>query len=320
LGPISFSLSISKTNFSKLKNLTDNFILKFLSSKKKNQISSSIILVNFDPVKYSELFKELSKIDENIFLWNTRKPAIYNLKSFKIVNESNFTILEIKKFQKENSSIIANEIQIIKEEITQIFSNDQYFEKSFLIDSFCLWSSIKKILLDLCVTRLSDSIKRILFLSDFFDKTNISAILEWAETGQEEKEIVSLANQLDIETIMLQQGKYPITKKWDPQGRFLAQFSHSLISSKQAVWGKSTKEYAISFGHDSKNLIVKGSPRHDPFFNFNNDRSDNIILLATTGPYSSASTWATPARINDDLFLTKTCIVAQKISGKKIHG
>jgi UDP-N-acetylglucosamine 2-epimerase len=56
------------------------------------------------------------------------------------------------------------------------------------------------------------------------------------------------------------------------------------LSTKQAVWGDTTQNYAISCGHKKENVIITGSPRHDKFFNYSSKpNKKGIILFATTG-------------------------------------
>ena len=59
-----------------------------------------------------------------------------------------------------------------------------------------------------CNRRFEESIHRILLLEKLFEHVNITNILEWAETGQEEKEVLTVAKRLKINSIMLQHAMY----------------------------------------------------------------------------------------------------------------
>ena len=78
-------LEISKNTFLNIKQIASNLTDKFLDANIKQITKKSILLVSFDPIQYETLFKELKKQEIDVILYNPRKPAITNLKSFNIV-------------------------------------------------------------------------------------------------------------------------------------------------------------------------------------------------------------------------------------------
>lgn len=318
--PISFH--ISRISFMKIKKFLEsaiNFIFGF-NPNMKSVMKKSILLLDFNPVIYEDLMKELSKLDKNILLLNQRRPAVWNLRSLQIIKNSKCKIINLSQFEKQSNSKVIQELNRLMVDLNKIWSLDTVFEEIFSINSETFWYSIKNSFTAICNSRFRESVRRILLLNELFNKFNISVILEWAETGQEEKEVLYVSKKSGIKSVMLQHSMYPTSKIWEPFARFLAYFSHLSISDMQAVWGQLTKEYAISHGYEEKNLLVTGSPRHDKFFNFKkNVKNDGIILLATTGSSGVAAKYSTTqARVNFDEFLKEVIRVSKMFPDKKL--
>lgn len=317
--PISFK--ITRKNYFKLlkfKKFIDS-VLNF-SSIHIDKSKKSILLLNFDVSNYEELLMELSKFNVNILLLNLRKPATSNFNEINIVKKSKCSIVDLEKYKNNIFKKITKEKERLRENLEKIWKNDEYFQTVFSINNIVFWDSIKESFIRICDSRFDESIERILLINEFFNQNTISSILEWAEVGQEEKECLHISKKFGITTIMLQHGKYLISKKWDPFAKFLAQFPSLFLSDKQAVWGNFTKHYAIQYNHNENNLIVTGSPRHDKFFNFSKNKiKSNTILFATTGPFdTSADTSTVSARINYENLVKKTCEVISKIPNRKL--
>ena len=287
IGPIPLSITTSRQKYKKIKNLTDKISQKSfrLNPGKKNLENDAILLLDFNPTTYEILIEELSKLGKNIFLLNQRRPAIWNKKSLEIIKKYNCKVIDLSNFEKKIKSKISDEQKLLSRNLEKIWNNDLLFEKLLSIDSYTFWYSIKPIFIKTCSDRFSESLRRILLLHELFNQFKISLILEWAETGQEEKEVLTVSKEFGIKSIMLQHSMFPIAKVWKPFGRFLALFSHEHQSDKQAIWGNLTRKHAISNGLDKEKLIVTGSPKHDSFFSLEkNQESTGKILLATTGP------------------------------------
>ena len=287
IGPVPLSVTTSRKNYKKIKNFTEKLSQKSfrLAPDKKQSQNDTILLLEFNPITYETLIQELGKLGKNIFLLNQRRPAILNKKSLEIIKKSNCKIIDLANFEKNIKSQISSEIKLLTENLEKLWQNDSLFEKLFSIDSYTLWNSIKPVFSKMCNQRFNESLKRILLLRELFSHFNISEILEWAETGQEEKEVLAVSKKYGIKSIMLQHSMFPIGEIWKPFGRFLALFSHEHQSDYQAIWGNLTHEYAISNNLSKEKLLITGSPKHDSFFSLEkNHNKTGKILLATTGP------------------------------------
>ena len=279
------SLNISRKKFLRIKEIFEKILYRILitdltSLNKQN----SIVLLDFNTVQYKELFYELSKLDKNVILINQRRPAIWNWKSLQIIRNSKLKVFNLNKFQTQYQKIINESIKNFKINFDNIFDNETQLENLFSINQISFWSSIQNSFKKICYSRFSESISRIILFEKFFTNFKTSVILEWAETGQEEKDCLYVSKNFNIPSIMLQHARMPISSMWKPFGKFLGYFTDPLLSTKQAVWGDSTQNYAISCGHKKENVIITGSPRHDKFFNYSSKpNKKGIILFATTG-------------------------------------
>jgi len=320
LGKIPLNFEISRNRFSQAKKLTQKFIELSNNFEPKTNSKKNILLVNFDPLEYSDLLHEFDKNNVNFFLLNTRKPAITNKKSLDIVKKSNSKILDLNKFYKFKKEEITFEKNSLEKKLINIFSNQEYFENFFSIDDISFWNSIKNSLYSICLSRFNESIERIFLLNKVYELYDISIIFVWVDVGQEEKECILVGKSFSIESIMLQHGRFQTSKIWNKFAKYLGQFPSSLLSDKQIVWGNITKNYALTYNHEEKNILIGGSPRHDKFFNYTLPKSKNgIILLATTGTmFLSSDSCITNSQIKYDDYIREIYRIVKSLPDKKL--
>jgi hypothetical protein len=320
LGKIPLNFEISRSRFSQAKKLTQKFINITNNFEPKINSKKNIVLVNFDPLEYSDLLPEFDKNNVNFFLLNTRKPAITNKKSLDIIKKSNSKILDLNKFYKFKKDKIILEKNLLEKKLINIFNNEKYFENLFSINNISFWNSIKNSLYSICLSRFSESIERIFLLNKLYELYDISLIFVWVDVGQEEKECILVGKSFSIDSVMLQHGRFQTSKIWNKFAKYLGQFPSSLVSDKQIVWGNTTKQYALSYNHEENNIIIGGSPRHDKFFNFNLPKSEKgIILLATTGTmFLSSDSCITSSQIKYDDYIREIYRIVKSLPGKKL--
>ncbi len=287
IGPVPLSFTTSRKNYKKIKNLTEKISQKSfrLSPGKDKSQDDAVLLLEFNPIIYEKLILELGNLGKNIFLLNQRRPAVLNKKSLDIIKKSNCKIIDLTNFEKNIKTQISSKTESLTRNLEELWKDDSVFENIFSIDSQTLWYSIKPIFSKMCNERFTESLRRVLLLNEFFSQFKISEVLEWAETGQEEKEVLAVSKKYGIRSIMLQHSMFPISDIWKPFGKFLSLFSQEHQSDYQAVWGNLTHEYAILNNHDKEKLLITGSPKHDSFFSKEkNYKNTGKILLATTSP------------------------------------
>ncbi|HYL66129.1 MAG TPA: hypothetical protein VEU72_03145 [Nitrosopumilaceae archaeon] len=323
VGSYPISITISKNTFIQIKNFFNKSIsLIFKLKPEPNKIhKKSILLLDFDPVKYNILIKELSNLDKNILLLNQRRPAIWNLQSFKIVKNSNCKIIHLQNFEKNIHEKIKSEIQILESNLEKMWSLDSVFEEIFSIFSFTLWYSIKESFMQICNSRFQESVQRILLASEMFNTFNLSVIFEWAESAQEEKEIIFLSKKRNVKSILLQHATDLSSVIWDKYNAIVINGYTHFISDKQALWGPQVKKRALTYGNKEENLLVTGSPRHDDFFkSAGTGKSKGIILFATTAVTGRISFEQIhlDAYIKFESFVREVCRLARKFPDKQL--
>jgi len=317
--PLSFR--ISRKRFIFFKNIFERFIFSFFNFNSKPNNQKSILLTEFNPSQYKLLIDELSKIDKNIILLNQRRSAIWNLDSFKIIKNSRCKILNLYNFEKKLKNIISTELNNFSTNLIELWKLEKDFEEFFSIDSFSIWKTIKNNFQETCSQRFLESVKRIILLNEFFKNYNIDVILEWAELGQEERELILISKKFNIESIMLQHALDTTYSGWNRFHRFvLGGFSYHYISNKQALWGELPKKQAMNFANNSEEkILLSGSPRHDKFFLEKKKKSKGIILLATTavtGISQVESPFESYEKFND--FIYKVCEIVKKFPDKEL--
>lgn len=320
IGPIPLSVTISKSQYKKIKNTFEKITKQMLKfNENYDATKKSILLLDFNPLQYDLLFNELSKSGNNILLLNQRRPAAWNLQTLKIVRNLGCKIINLSDFHKKIESTIQHEKQTKSTELELMWNSDSEFEEIFKIDNHSMWFSIKNSFSKMCNVRFLESIERLILLKQLFTNFDISVVLEWAETGPHEKEVIHVAKKHGIKSVMLQHAMSPNGEIWDKAGRFFSFFSRPLISDKQVVWGETTKKYAVEYGHNQDNIIVIGSPRHDKFFHVKKTDNKGIILLATTGVsefFAETSTTSDYLKFND--FVREVCRVVKNLNSKKL--
>jgi hypothetical protein len=320
IGPIPLSVTISKNNYQKIKEFVEKITKQFLKLNKNfNPQKKSILLLDFNTIQYNLLLKELSNSSKNILLLNQRRPAVWNLESYNIIRELGSNIISLNDFNKKIDNKIKQEQQQKKNELEVMWDHNLIFNEVFVIENYSIWNSIKDSFTKMCNARFLDSVERLMLLDQLFTKYDISVILEWAETAPHEKEVVHVAKRYGKKIVMLQHGMSTSGDIWDRAARFFSFFSGPLNSDKQVVWGETTKEYAIKYGHNSENILSLGSPRHDKFFQAKKINSKGMILLATTGVsefFAETSTTNDYLKFNN--FIREVCLVVKNLKDKKL--
>jgi hypothetical protein len=245
---------------------------------------------------YEDLLIQLSKLDKEIILLNTRRPAVWNFKSFQIILQNKCKLISLSEYEKNISKNIEYNKKLFFDKLNELWKNDDVFKEYFSINSQNLWYSIKESFKQICYTRFSEFIHKILMMDELFDTIKPSIILEWAETGLEEKMLIQIAKKFGIEIIYLQHTLAAIEDSNKFHGQFISHLSHPFLSHKQAVWGNSSK-----------------------FFNFKeNSKNKGLIIFAPTIPSNiSSKNMNTESITNFNNFIQQTCRVLSNLPNKE---
>ena len=124
------TINIPKKRYNSLKKLTEKIMVK--NPQKMNPSKKTILLAEFDPLKYTKIFSpELQNIS-NILLYNRRRPAIWNLQSSSILKKSGCGIIsENHLMNKTLSNSIQKNSQLSKNFIQSLLNHEGFLESFF---------------------------------------------------------------------------------------------------------------------------------------------------------------------------------------------
>ena len=114
-GRIPLSLEVKRNRLNQIKKWYEKCL--FLQNVSfKESTKNSILLLEFDPITYEKLFRQLKNQNIDIILLNTRKSAIYNYKSLSIVKKYGCKIINQSQFINDHKNEISKKTQFFKNE------------------------------------------------------------------------------------------------------------------------------------------------------------------------------------------------------------
>ena len=275
----SLSFSIKRSHYQYLKKTSEKIIQKLIDEQ--NLPKHAILLAEFDPVRYETLLSLSSKFGIDFVLFNRRKPAIWNLKSYSIIKKSKtFIATDQNVVNSQLSIIIKNKQQEFITKLGQLWENEDYFRTFFSTES-SFWDVIKSDFKNLCEKRTLEAIQEIEISKELLLKQKIHCIVIWSESGFNEQIIINLAKKLSIKTVLLQHGIIVDELQTFEYNKFSGILP--INSDKYVVWGETVKDYAIACGVPEEKIHALGSPSYDKIKK-KHTKEKNTILLAATAP------------------------------------
>ncbi len=278
----SFNITLSKKYYQQLKNYTDK-IFKKIFNKKLDTAQKSHLLIEFDTIKYKNLFSNFPN-SSNFILYNRRRPLMWNIESLSIIKNSNSSFFtENELLIPEVKRAITDSEIWINETILNLKESDSHFESFFSINNSSFWPIIKNSFFELCTSRFKEIIKEIEITNQLFQKINFSSIVILSEIGTTEQIISNLAKTNHIPIVLLQHGLYydhPLAKNMN-----IFQGILPMNSDIFAIWGNVMNNYSKEMGLDPTKIRQIGSPSFDSHFEIDKrDLKEKYILLAAQGP------------------------------------
>jgi len=229
LGTKSSSIWISRKNFLKIKQFIEKHSTAIFNLKpnlnKKSQ-PESIMLLDFNSILDSDFIKELSMLNKEIILLNERKPAIWNMESFKKVKNSKSKILRLQDFM--NSKVESNILKTqhyVQNNLEKIKSKKE-FVSFFSIEGYSLWPIIKDEFIQMCSKYFKEAVTRYELAKILFKKINIKCLLILYPNAAEEKVIIHVAQESKIPGVILQHGVPPCTHTPFPTHTYTHTYIH----------------------------------------------------------------------------------------------
>jgi hypothetical protein len=280
--PVGFTLSIEKYNSlrEKFEKFT-NIILKKFQNRIKNE--GDYLLLEFNPAIFYDLIQSATKNHQKLNFLNLRRPAIWNINSFKQLLKTNSEVITSKDFMK-NKKMINSQITKLENNLEELFQKENKLRDLFMIENESYWPIIKIYINKFLKTRGIQAVKEINMAINLFESKNFDVVLGLNDNLQTEKTIISIANQKGIPTIILQHGMFShVFKKDAPYVRINAVLP--LVAKYNVVWGKIDYEYAINQGWNTEQVRMIGGPKFDSQFKKNHykKRTKRILLATTSG-------------------------------------
>ncbi len=320
-----FTINVPTKYYYKIKKIQEKIIdILFKRNHSITNNKPSILLIDFDTVRYQNLFLNFHKISSNIVLYNRRRPTMWNLKSFSIIKKIKCFIPSDFNLYDNNTKNLTNiHISNTKQKIISLWDNETFFNSFFSINGFSFWSILRPRLIELTEKNIDAGIREIMITKNLFKKYKINSILLWSETAFSDIISIKIAKQHNISTAFIQHGLLDESDKNYEFIKFSKQFP--VYCDKFIVWGKEHQRYAISRGFPSEKIEIIGSPIHETIFDtkLNSNLTNDYILLATSSPVDAfTNDLLVSTNENYELAIEKICKTVVKMNKKlviKLH-
>lgn len=282
LRKFSFSITLTKEKYLKLKEITEYLLAKIFDFDKTRNEKDNILLVEFDPIKYKTLLLSQNKYLHSFLLFNRRRPAVWNFESFNVIRKSKCSIVVSKKLIDDSLQKQINQLsQSFEKKLQNIWNND-FFTTFFSVDDVSFWNALKTFFEHELKIIMKNSIEEIELAKKLFENYDIKSIVILSEIGPQEQILMHVARKNGTSVILMQHGIPYETKESSIRNNFQGFFPN--FSDSMIVWSKSTKKYLESFGIPSSKLQVLGNSPYDDLVVKKNKSHNDVIVLATSPP------------------------------------
>ena len=282
LGKFPISIQLSRNNYQRIKTFFESIICKLFSlDLKPNENKKIILFVEFNPLQYSELFKNLKNYEGVVSLLNYRRPAVWNMDSLNFLRKSNCKLIRMENFLNPSDKKLISDLVIDYLEKLERLWADDYLKNKFTVEGITIWPLVKEILFETFRKRMYEHFTLIFFSKKILAKTNVGCIVTLNLFGESEKAILNL-NKNNKPSILLEHG---FTNYLPEISRFDITSGLSIFKDKIAVWGDIIKDYLIRVRAVPENkIIVSGSPKYDSFSRIEKNSKRKKIMLVTIRP------------------------------------
>jgi len=287
----SVSLKISKKNYNKIKNVS-KIVSNLVIKKNYNEnLQSNFGFIEFDSIKYEEIFQESNNFNEMFLMYNRHRPIFYNMNSLKIIKNSRILpFIPSKNTLKISKEMIEKLHKNILENFHQFLNNDEFFSSFFQLNNIKFWPFLKSTLIKIFESKILDSLYEIEYAKIFLQKNNLRAIVILSECGFTEQIFIKLAKKLSIKIILLQHGiiiDNPSSYNYNK----IITGTLPIESDYFFSWGKISSEYIGKLDSINADIKLIGSSNLDRIFakKIKKIKKPKNILLLTTGPRNQQS-------------------------------
>ena len=278
---INFSLSSSK--YKKIKHFSEKFT-QSLFEPKISSSSPNVLLVELSTEIYQKLLDESRNHDINLIQFGIRRPAIWNMETFKIIKNSKCGIVTPGSLIDSELKIkIQEQKNLITKQISDLYQQDEILSKYFSYEGYSFWLAIKPIIQKLFEKRIEQIARDIQTIKALFQKITIDTAIISSEIGITEQIVINESKKCGVKLALLQHGVYYDTK--EAKEKNLSQGLYPIKSDKFLIWGRVSENYLKNIDIiDPKKLKIIGHPKYDSWKSVSTDNDSGAVLLALTGP------------------------------------
>ena len=278
---INFSLSSSK--YKKIKQLSEKFTQSLFEPKTTSN-SSNVLLVELSTEIYQKLLEEAKNHNINLIQFGIRRPAIWNMDTFRVIKNSKCGIITPDSLIDSNLKIkIQEQKNLISKKILDLYKQDEILSKYFSYDGYSFWHTIKPIVQKLFEKRIEQIARDIQTIRMLFQRIKIDTIMISSEIGITEQIVISETKKHGIKLVLLQHGIYYDTKEAIETN--ISKGLYPIKSDKFLVWGKISENNLKNIDIiEPTKLKIIGHPKYDSWKSISMGKDSSSVLLTLTGP------------------------------------
>lgn len=278
---INFSLSSSK--YKKIKYFSEKFTQSLFEPKTTSN-SCNVLLVELSTEKYEKLLEESRNHNINLIQFGIRRPAIWNMNTFKIIKNTKCGIITPDSLIDSKLKIkIQEQKNLITKQISELYQHDEILSQYFSYEGYSFWCAIKPIIQKLFEKRTEHIAHDIQTIKTLFQKITIDTAVISSEIGITEQIVINESKKHGIKLALLQHGIYYNTK--EAKETNLSKGLYPVKSDKFLIWGKVSENDLknIDIVEPTKLKII-GHPGYDSWKSTSIHKDTSCVLLALTGP------------------------------------
>ena len=277
-------LKISMKKLRKLQNIYESIMGSFNNLWLDTDLKKPIILLlEFDPTKFSKLLEKLNSKESNCVILNRRKSPVLNSNSLKTLKKSNIKLINFSKLlSKKEKNEIVSKTKIYDNFLYDFWDNEKSLEKIFSYEDMSYFPCINDFLKKQFASEIKSNVELLIQSKYIFRNFDVKCILYQYESGTSENIILSQRN--DVPALLIRHGFASFSEKLDDLRWRYDQFRLLKLDCDEVIlWGDADYNYYTKFLSNDIKLQKIGSPRHDLFFQNNSqkNRSQKIVLITT---------------------------------------
>ncbi|SVC13495.1 uncharacterized protein METZ01_LOCUS266349, partial [marine metagenome] len=236
LGKNKINFSLSSSKYKKIKHFSEKFTQSLFEPKTTSN-SRNVLLVELSTERYQKLLEESRNHNINLIQFGIRRPAIWNMNTFKIIKNTKCGIITPGSLINSKLKIkIQEQKNLITKQISELYQHDEILSQYFSYEGYSFWCAIKPIMQKLFETRIEHIARDIQTIKALFQKITIDTAVISSEIGITEQIVINESKKHGIKLALLQHGMYYDTK--EAKETNLSKGLYPVKSDKFLIWGK----------------------------------------------------------------------------------